>query len=76
MCSSSISYMLTAARCGCIAVASLDTCSATAAAVIVGPYDFRDAVNADGIAESSHKNVIYSLTWNFTECVKDLINQK
>ncbi len=59
-----------------LAVASLDTCSATAAAVIVGPYDFRDAVNADGIAESSHKNGIYSLTWNFTECVKDLINQK
>ncbi len=28
---------------------------------LVGPYDFRDAENADGIAESSHKNGIYSL---------------
>ncbi len=28
----------------------------------IGPYDFRDAETADGIAESSHKNGIYSLT--------------
>ncbi len=33
----------------------------------LGPYDFRDAENADGIAESSHKNGIYSLTRNVTE---------
>ncbi len=36
----------------------------------IGPYDFRDAENADGIAESSHKNGIYSLTRNVTEFVK------
>ncbi len=40
----------------------------------VGPYDFRDAENTDGIAESSHKNGIYSLTWNVTECVKVWMN--
>ncbi len=33
----------------------------------LGPYDFRDAEKADGIAESSHKNGIYSLTRNVTE---------
>ncbi len=31
---------------------------------IIGPYDFRDAENADGISESSHKNGLYSLTRN------------
>ncbi len=41
---------------------------------IVGPYDFRDAENADGIAESSHKNGIYSLMWNVTEFVKVRMN--
>ncbi len=42
----------------------------------VGPYDFRDAENVDGIAESSHKG-IYSLTRNVTEFVKfGWINQK
>ncbi len=40
----------------------------------LGPYDFRDAENADGIAESSHKNRIYSLTWNVMEFVKVWIN--
>ncbi len=40
----------------------------------VGPYDFRDAENVDGIAESSHKNGIYSLTWNVTEFVKVWMN--
>ncbi len=41
---------------------------------IVGPYDFRDAENADGIAEYSHKNGIYSLMWNVTEFVKVRMN--
>ncbi len=36
----------------------------------VGPYDFHDVENTDGIAESSHKNGIYSLTRNVTEFVK------
>ncbi len=36
----------------------------------MGSYDFRDAENADGITESSHKNGIYSLMRNITECVK------
>ncbi len=36
----------------------------------VQAYDFRDAENADGISESSHKNGIYSLTRNVTEFVK------
>ncbi len=40
----------------------------------VGPYDFHDAENADGIAESSHKNGIYSLTQNVTEFVKVWMN--
>ncbi|ROL46392.1 Inactive dipeptidyl peptidase 10, partial [Anabarilius grahami] len=40
----------------------------------VGPYDFRDAENADGIAESIHKNGIYYITWNVTEFVKFLMN--
>ncbi len=40
----------------------------------LGPYDFCDAENADGIAESSHKNGIYSLTWNVTEFVKVWMN--
>ncbi len=37
-------------------------------------YDFRDAENADGIAESSPKNWIYSLMQNVTECVKVWMN--
>ncbi len=41
---------------------------------LVGPYDFRDTENADGIAESSHKNGIYSLTRNVTEFVKVWMN--
>ncbi len=41
----------------------------------VGPFDFRDAENVDGIVESSHKNGIYSLTRNVTECVKVWMNQ-
>ncbi len=36
----------------------------------VEPYDFRNVENADGIAESIHKNGIYSLTLNVTEFVK------
>ncbi len=40
----------------------------------IGPYDFHYAENADGIAESSHKNRIYSLTQNVTECVKVWMN--
>ncbi len=40
----------------------------------LGPYDFRDAENVDGIAESSQKNRIYSLTRNVTECVKVWMN--
>ncbi len=40
----------------------------------IGPYDFRDAENTDGIAESSHKNGIYSLTRNVTEFVKVWMN--
>ncbi len=40
----------------------------------LGPYDFRDAENADGIAESSHKNGIYSLMQNVTEFVKVWMN--
>ncbi len=43
--------------------------------LIVGPYDFRDAENADGIAESSHRNGIYSLTRNVTEFVKVWMNE-
>ncbi len=41
---------------------------------LVVPSDFRDAENTDGIAESSHKNGIYSLTWNVTEFVKVWMN--
>ncbi len=40
----------------------------------VGPYDFHDAENADGIAESNHKNGIYSLMRNVMEFVKVWIN--
>ncbi len=40
----------------------------------LGLYDFRNAENADGIAESSHKNGIYSLTRKVTEFVKVWIN--
>ncbi len=42
--------------------------------VLFRAYDFRDAENADGIAESSHKNGIYSLARNVTEFVKVWIN--
>ncbi len=35
---------------------------------LVEPNDFRDVENADGIMESSHKNGIYCITRNFTEC--------
>ncbi len=38
-----------------------------AEALFVGPYDFRDTENVEGIAESSNKNGIYSLTRNVTE---------
>ncbi len=41
-----------------------------AVSTMLGPYDFHDAENADGIAESSHKNGIYSLMKNVTEFVK------
>ncbi len=41
---------------------------------LLGPYDFHDAENADGIVEPSHKNGIYSLTWNNPECVKVWMN--
>ncbi len=34
---------------------------------LVGPYDFRDVENADGIAESSHKNGIYCISRNVTK---------
>ncbi len=40
----------------------------------LGPYDFRDAENVDRIAESSHKNGIYSLTRNVMEFVKVWMN--
>ncbi len=40
----------------------------------LGLYDFRNAENADGIAESSHKNGIYSLTRNVMEFVKVWMN--
>ncbi len=40
----------------------------------VGPYDFRDAEKADGIAESSHKNRSYSLMRNVTQFVKFWMN--
>ncbi len=40
----------------------------------VGPYDFHDAENTDRIAESSHKNGIYSLMRNVTEFVKVWMN--
>ncbi len=36
----------------------------------IGPYDFRNAENADRIAESSHKKGIYRLKRNVTEFVK------
>ncbi len=44
----------------------------------LGPYDFRDAEKADGIAESSHRNGIYCITWNVTDFAKFCIwiNQK
>jgi len=42
--------------------------------IILGPYDFRNAQSADRIAESSHKNRIYSLTRNVTEFIKVWMN--
>ncbi len=38
----------------------------------LGPYDFHDAENTDGIVESSHKNGIYSLMQNVTEFSQSL----
>jgi len=43
--------------------------------VYLGPYDFRDAENVDGIAESSRKNGIYYIRRNVTEFVKFLMNE-
>ncbi len=40
----------------------------------LGPSDFRDAENPDGIVESSHKNGLYILTRNVTEFVKVWMN--
>ncbi len=40
----------------------------------VEPYDFHDAKNMAGIAESSHKNGIYCITRNVTEFVKFWMN--
>ncbi len=36
----------------------------------VGPYDFRNAENVDGIAESIHKPRIYCITRNVMEFAK------
>ncbi len=36
----------------------------------IGPYDFHDVENADGITESSHRNRIYHITRNVTEFAK------
>ncbi len=38
--------------------------------LVVGPYDFHDAENADRIVESCQKNWIYSSMQNVTEFVK------
>ncbi len=38
-------------------------------ATLVGPYDFRDAENADRSTEPSHKNGIYCKTQIYTESV-------
>ncbi len=42
----------------------------------LGPYDFSDVENMDGIVKSSHKNGIYCIMWNVTEFVTLWINQK
>ncbi len=34
---------------------------------MLGPIDFRNVENADGIMESSYKNGIYCIMWNITE---------
>ncbi len=36
----------------------------------IGPYDFHDVENMDGIAESSHKNGIYCIMQNVAEFAK------
>ncbi len=36
----------------------------------IGPYVFRDAENADGISDSSHKNKIYCIERNVAEFAK------
>ncbi len=38
---------------------------------LLGPYDFHDAENADGIVTDYG---FYSLTWNVAECVKVWMN--
>lgn len=38
--------------------------------ICIGPYDFCDTENMDGIAESSHINGIYSISRNSMEFVK------
>ncbi len=42
---------------------------------LLGPYDFCDTENADGIVESSHKNGIYCITQKVTEIAKIWINK-
>ncbi len=37
---------------------------------MLGPIDFRNVENADGIMESSYKNGIYCIMWNITEFAK------
>ncbi len=37
---------------------------------VVGPYDIHDAENADGIMESSNKNLICCIAQNVAECAK------
>ncbi len=41
---------------------------------LVGSKNFHHAENTDGIAESSHKNGIYSITYNVMEFVKVCMN--
>ncbi len=49
-------------------------CTAYTNLANIGPYYFPNAENTDRIAESSHKNRIYSLMRNVTEFVKVWIN--
>lgn len=42
--------------------------------ISVGPYDFRNAENADGITESRHKHGIYFITQNVAEFAKFWMN--